>query len=217
MAGYNYNEDTIYYTSGSMTTWFRDGGANFGSLGTYYPFTGVVGRNIWTNQECFWINNTNFYTYNGGNFSDLTHEIAFGQSNPNGGACISTNAIIWALGVCSGYTQNEYTNLTAIVAQFGIDKTNANLNANACFNGVNNNLIPPGTYRSYSTNATLAAATTLVINFTPFTDLTTNYSVTSPNDLVGATVTARAPSNFTLTFTAATLTAQTIEGAVIHR
>ena len=217
MAGYNYFEDTIYYTSGSMTTWFRDGNANFGSLGTYYPFTGVVGRNIWTNQECFWLNNTNFYTYNGSSFSDLTHEITFAQSTQNGGACISTNAIIWALGVCSGYTQNEYTNLTAIVAQFGIDKTNANLNANACFNGVNNNLIPPGTYRSYSTNATLAAATTLVINFTPFADSTTNYSVTSPNDLVGATVTARTSSNFTLTFTAATLTAQTIEGAVIHK
>lgn len=70
--------------------------------------------------------------------------------------------------------------------------------------------------QTYSTNATLVSSTSLVVQFSPgFSD--TNYVVTAPNDLVGATVTARTPTNFTLGFTAATLTSQVIEGGVIHR
>jgi hypothetical protein len=74
-----------------------------------------------------------------------------------------------------------------------------------------------GSAQTYSTNATLSAATSLVVNISGFPDLTTNYTVTAPNDLVGATVTARTPTNFTLGFTAATITSQTIEGAVVHK
>ena len=74
-----------------------------------------------------------------------------------------------------------------------------------------------GTTRPYQTNVTLAAATTLQIYFTAFPDLTTNYTVTAPNDLLGVTTTVKATNSFTLSFTAATLTAQVIEGAVIHK
>lgn len=74
-----------------------------------------------------------------------------------------------------------------------------------------------GAITTYSTNATLVAATSLRVNFTPFADLTTNYTISSPNDLVGATVTARTPTNFTLGFTSATITSQIIEGGIFHR
>lgn len=70
--------------------------------------------------------------------------------------------------------------------------------------------------QTYSTNVTLVSATSLVVQLNPgFSDA--NYVVTAPNDLVGATVTSRTPTNFTLGFTAATLTSQVIEGGVIHR
>jgi hypothetical protein len=82
-----------------------------------------------------------------------------------------------------------------------------------------NNIIKiPSLIQTYSTNTTLASATSLVINFSPGFEVgDTNYTVSSPNDLVGATVTARSTNNFTLGFTAATLTSQTIEGAVFHQ
>lgn len=71
--------------------------------------------------------------------------------------------------------------------------------------------------RPYQTNVTLVAATTLVIYFPAFPDLTTNYVVTAPNQFVAATTTAKGSNNFTLGFTAITLTSQTIEGAVIRK
>jgi hypothetical protein len=74
-----------------------------------------------------------------------------------------------------------------------------------------------GAMQPYSTNVTLVGATSLTINFTAFTDGSTNFSVTAPNELMGAVVTNRTSTNFTVGFTATTITAQTIEGAVIHR
>jgi hypothetical protein len=70
--------------------------------------------------------------------------------------------------------------------------------------------------RTYSTNVTLTAATSLTICFSPpFAD--TNYIVTAPNDLTGSMVTARTTTNFTLGFTSATLNGQMIEGSCIHQ
>jgi len=76
--------------------------------------------------------------------------------------------------------------------------------------------------QTYSTNVTLVAATSLVISLQyqagdalVFTD--TNYVISAPNDLVAAVVTSRTPTNFTLSFTSATLTSQPIEGVAIHR
>jgi hypothetical protein len=74
----------------------------------------------------------------------------------------------------------------------------------------------PNPLRTYLTNVTLTAATSLTIYFSPpFAD--TNYIVTAPNGLVGSTVSARTTTNFTLGFTSATLTSQTIEGSCIHQ
>jgi hypothetical protein len=74
-----------------------------------------------------------------------------------------------------------------------------------------------GAISYYSTNVTLVGATTLVVRFDPFTDFTTNYVVGAPNDLVGVTTSAKTPTNFTLNFTSATLTSQTIEGPLVHK
>jgi hypothetical protein len=74
----------------------------------------------------------------------------------------------------------------------------------------------PNPIRTYSTNVTLTAATSLTIYFSPpFADA--NYIVTAPNALVGSMVTARTTTNFTLGFTSATLNSQTIEGSCIHQ
>lgn len=73
-----------------------------------------------------------------------------------------------------------------------------------------------GLAATYSTNATLVAATTLTVNFSPAMP-DTSYIVTAPNNLVGVTVTSRGTSSFVWTFTSATFTSQTLEGAVIHR
>lgn len=73
-----------------------------------------------------------------------------------------------------------------------------------------------GESENYATNATLISGTSLQVNL-PIAMTDTNYNVTAPNDLVGATVTSRTTTSFTLGFTAATLTSQTIEGMVIHQ
>lgn len=73
-----------------------------------------------------------------------------------------------------------------------------------------------GLVATYSTNASLVAATSLQIAFSPAMP-DTNYIVTAPNDLVGVTVSAQTPTNFTLTFNAATVTSQIIQGAVVHK
>lgn len=75
---------------------------------------------------------------------------------------------------------------------------------------------------TYSTNVSLISGTSQTIFFTPaFTAMGpiagTNYIVTPPNDIVGTVVTSRATNNFTISFTAATITGVTLEGAVIHR
>lgn len=76
-------------------------------------------------------------------------------------------------------------------------------------------ILTQGLTRTYSTNVTLVAATSLLVNFSPpFAD--TSYIITAPNDLVGVTASPTTSSNFTLTFTSATLTSTTIQGAVIH-
>lgn len=71
------------------------------------------------------------------------------------------------------------------------------------------------TIQTYSTNATLSVATSLQIFFSPgFAD--TNYVISSPNAVALPLLTARGTNNFTISFSAATVTT-TIEGVVMHR
>ena len=74
-----------------------------------------------------------------------------------------------------------------------------------------------GAMKPYTTNATLTSASSLKINFTAFPDLTTNYTVTAPNELMGVLTTNKASNNFTISFTTVTMTNHTLEGAVIHK
>ena len=67
---------------------------------------------------------------------------------------------------------------------------------------------------TYSTNVTLAGATTLTIYFPAFAD--TNYSATCPNGLIGANISTRAVDHVTWSCTASTFSG-TIEGLLFHR
>jgi hypothetical protein len=117
--------------NGEWDNWYGSGFANIGYPSA--PLAGVVGWVV-TNGYCGIYTNSVLVgsVINGNTVSQAAYETRFANGPSGYGAPWSlwTNAVIYCAGYGCGYSAAEFTNLQAIINQFGLDKTNGVINRN---------------------------------------------------------------------------------------